>query len=271
MCDDSFSAAFAHVNESHFVYPRGEVPTNMGDVGASSSGEYLGDSSLPQHVVDPPVDVTVGAGGPLSPTMARAIERDELRREEDPIIVLSRWGCKWLKFAFDYIVKGDRANQLATHMLKEFDATNEDPSVYLQTHVLEEVKTEITKDEKTGKQQVVDSRRLRRVEKLAKGRRSRFAVAVAKVAYNKFGQRPLSEANLLVTRKWIQKYLEETFKDLRVCDKNLAIDRALFLSFVPTKDFHKCRLMMMSSVMESRLNGKSAFGRIFRIRSDFPE
>lgn len=104
-------------------------------------------------------------------------------------------------------------------------------------------------------------------KRLAKRQRSNFAAAIAKVAYNKFGERPMSSANILVTRKWLQKYLEDGFKDLRTCDKNLAIDRALFLSFVPTKDFLRMRIVMETAEAEKRMSGKSLLSRIFRVVS----
>jgi len=103
-------------------------------------------------------------------------------------------------------------------------------------------------------------------QKLAKKQRSNFSAAVAKVAYNKFGERQMTAANIMVTRKWIQKYLADTFKDLRTCDKNIAIDRALFLSFVPTEDFLKMRIIMETKAVQDRLGGDSVFGRVFQLR-----
>lgn len=99
---------------------------------------------------------------------------------------------------------------------------------------------------------------------LKKGNRSRFAASVAKLAYNKFGERPMSEANLLVTRKWLQKLLEDgDYKDLRTVDKNLAIDRALFLSFVPTNDFRKMKLAISTRAWEKRVDNAGVFGGVF--------
>jgi len=108
----------------------------------------------------------------------------------------------------------------------------------------------------------------KKTARIVKGNRSKFAMAVAKKAYNKFGNRKMTEANMLVTRKWLQKYLDDAkFCDLRTVDKNVAIDRALFLSFVPTAAFHQARKVMDTKVANEAVTGeKSLFGRVFRIQ-----
>jgi hypothetical protein len=97
-------------------------------------------------------------------------------------------------------------------------------------------------------------------------------MCLAKQAYNKFGARPVSEANLLVTRKWLQKLVEESFKDLRTCDKNIAIDRALFLSFVPTLSFNQMKTLIDTGVFQDRINNvqPSLFGRVFSLKKGTP-
>lgn len=182
----------------------------------------------------------------------------------EQFVVLTKWGIKWLKFACDYAISGGPAKKFAGDILRTFDGVEEDPLAYVDTHIT------------TVEQRVVDhtnmtlrATEVKKVRKvLKKGLRSAFAASVAKVAYNKFGERKMTEANVLVTRKWIAKYLsEDEFKDLRVCDKNLAIDRALFLSFIPTKDFQAMRLATTTSVWKDRTSGDSVFGRIFRLVS----
>nr|UHS72396.1 MAG: hypothetical protein 1 [Tombusviridae sp.] len=87
----------------------------------------------------------------------------------------------------------------------------------------------------------------------------------------------MSEANILVTRKWIQKYLAEPeFKDLRVVDKNLAIDRALFLSFVPTNDFRTMKIATASRAWQKRVDPRGLLGGLFGkafmvVRDDVPD
>ncbi len=60
-----------------------------------------------------------------------------------------------------------------------------------------------------------------------------MAFSLADQAYFQFGKRERSEANLLITRKFMRDRLEE-FKDLRFKDRNEVIDMALYLSFMPT-------------------------------------
>jgi len=82
---------------------------------------------------------------------------------------------------------------------------------------------------------------------------------------------------VLVTRRWLQKLLDEpTYKDLRVVDKNIAIDRALFLSFVPTNDFRQMRLVTASRAWEKRVDPKGLLGGLFGkafvvVRDEIPD
>jgi len=223
----------------------------------------------------------------------------------DQVVVLSQWACKWLKFGWGIVVSGSTKEQLARRVLAQLDTVLGEPEQYVEeivdertriistmskcqettarattgTHTRGEVGVnglvdEITRtsgaalEYKTSDVREVVSRKV--TQRLIKKQRSNFAAAVSKQAYNKFGERPMSPANVLVTRKWIQKYLEDRFKDLRTCDKNLAIDRALFLSFVPTKDFLAMRLLLETKAAQDRISGKGIFGKIFRFASSAP-
>lgn len=108
---------------------------------------------------------------------------------------------------------------------------------------------------------------IRKTTKLAKGKRSKFAMSLAKEAYLKFGRRPVSEANALVTRKWMVKFLEGAeYKDLRTCDKVIAVDRALYLSFVPTIVYNNMRTVAEDKAFVGRVDGSTtSFGRIFSL------
>lgn len=184
-----------------------------------------------------------------------------------PYVEISKWGFKWIRFAYNYVIEGGPADKFAKEILRTFDTVSEDPMDYVEKHIY------------TNEHRVVDKvscvirkQEVKKTKKvLAKGKRSAFATSIAKIAYNKFGERKMTDANILVTRKWIQKYLEEPeFKDLRVCDKNLAIDRALFLSFIPTNDFRAMKLALGTSAWCNRVDSNGVFGKIFRIvsRSD---
>jgi hypothetical protein len=185
------------------------------------------------------------------------------QKQYDQYVILTKWGVKWLKFACNYVVHGGPANRFAKDIIKQFDDVSNDPLEYVEEHTTEYKKMVINvKSEQPISVQKVEKKK----KVLVRGNRSKFSASIAKLAYNKFGQRPMSEANVLVTRKWIQKYLEEpAFKDLRTCDKNLAIDRALFLSFLPTKDFQMMKLATTTTEWEKRNRAESVFGRIFRL------
>lgn len=181
----------------------------------------------------------------------------------DQYIVLTKWGCKWIKFVCDYVVSGGPANKFADQVLKTFDGVCDDPIEYVEDHTttFEKKIVDTIRDVPASVQKVVKHKLV-----LKKGKRSMFSASIAKMAYNKFGQRPLSDANVLVTRKWIQKLLDEPmYKDLRVCDKNLAIDRALFLSFVPTKDFQMMKIATTTPAWEARNKTENVFGKVFRL------
>ena len=232
------------------------------------------------------VSAPVGAATSPIPRAARCVQADE-----EPILVLTKWAQKWLKFGWNIVVEGSPTTQIAKRLIKEMDSVVLEPAMYVEEYVDE--RSRLVKGKMTSKfsqvrtnesaegggdvvrtitQEVNDKEEVVRevlsrkvVQKLAKKQKSNFSAAVAKVAYNKFGERPMSPANILVTRKWLQKYLEDQFKDLRTCDKNIAIDRALFLSFVPTKDFLNMRVLMETKEMKKRTSD-SSWGRIFQLR-----
>jgi len=177
----------------------------------------------------------------------------------DQVLVLSKWGARWIKHAWNIVVEGSTKEQFANRVLDKFATETHDPVEYVDMHSYESTHT-ITNSH--GSKLVGKVERTKKV--LTKGRRSNFSCAIAQLAYNKFGERPMSEANVLVTRRWIQKLLEEeNYKDLRVCDKNIAIDRALFLSFVPTTAFQKMKIATQTKSWKHRVSGAGVFGKVF--------
>lgn len=182
--------------------------------------------------------------------------------DSEQVIVLSKWGVKWLKFAWNIAVHGTKREQIATNILRELDSVEQDPECYVDAHVY--TSTHVVSNSVDGSRVVGSVERRKKV--LRKGRRSAFAASVAQLAYNKFGERPMSEANVLVTRKWIQKLLEDKkYEDLRTCDKNLTIDRALFLSFVPTNSFRAMKLAVQTNAWKDRCDENTVFGKVFRL------
>jgi hypothetical protein len=186
-----------------------------------------------------------------------------------PTVVILKWGVEWLRKA----LFGDiRVEQFTTKMIQDLDVEANDPMDYVETHTYLNEHVVMTR----GKQEKVE--RIERTKKvLKKGKRSSFAACIAHEAYNKFGARPMTEANVLVTRRWLQKLLSEpTYKDLRMVDRNIAIDRALFLSFVPTDDFRKMKIAVASRAWQKRVDPKGLLGGLFGkafmlIRDEVPD
>jgi hypothetical protein len=143
-------------------------------------------------------------------------------------------------------------------LVGELDACNDEPDKFVEEHIVTLTKTV------DGKVALQNTKRTKR---LVKGKRSKFAMSLAKLAYLKFGRRPMVEANLLVTRKWLVKALEDKkYADLRTADKCLAIDRALFLSFVPTMAYNNMRVVMEDDSVVNRLTGAATrFGKVFSL------
>jgi hypothetical protein len=182
----------------------------------------------------------------------------------EQVLVLTKWGVKWLKFAWDLTVNGTPRDRVAKRLLGALDAVSEEATSFVDEHCYSSTHT-ITNSESGTK---VVTEVVRKKKTIRKGKRSCFAAAIAQLAYNKFGERPMSEANVLVTRKWLQKLLaEDTYSDLRTCDKNVAIDRALFLSFVPTNAFRQMKLAIASNVWKDRCDEQTVFGKVFRLVS----
>lgn len=74
-------------------------------------------------------------------------------------------------------------------------------------------------------------------------RKKGFTKRLAREAYQHFGPRKLNDANRLVTRKWMVKWVDENNTTMRIKDKIDVVDGALFLSFVPSDEFMRCERM----------------------------
>jgi hypothetical protein len=182
--------------------------------------------------------------------------------DSDQIIVLSKWAVKWVRFAFDRLVNGSDVHQYAVKLLDELDACESSPIEFVEEHVVT-----LTKTVKCKGLIQTPLQNVKKTARLVKGKRSVFAMCLAKEAYLKFGKRPLNDANLIVTRKWLVKFLEqEDYKDLRTNDRVLAIDRALFLSFVPTIVYNNMKVVAEDQLVQSRIAGSlTSFGKVFSL------
>jgi len=181
---------------------------------------------------------------------------EPLRNAVEDIVYLTNWGKKWLKYSWHLVSIGGSAERFAKSVIDKIDEINEEPEEFLVKHTYTASHT----IEEFDGIPVVEMR-MRSTRKIRTGNRSNFAAAVSKHAYLKFGNRKMTEANILVTRKWIVKYLEDDkFKDMRTVDKALAVDRALFLSFVPSDEFRRMRLAVTTKQWEKRVEPERVFG-----------
>jgi hypothetical protein len=188
------------------------------------------------------------------------VSRTQNKKEEDPSVILCRWGIKWIKYVYNVTLNGTNGQQVAKILLDDMDRSTETPEELVEEHV--EVKMKYsTKNGVRSEVGVVERKRKR----LVKGGRSKFATALAKEAYVKFGARSVSQANVLVTRKWLLKLIEERFTDLRTCDKALAIDRAVYLSFIPTMIHNNTRILVDENPIKTRIDGEGDVNRLFRL------
>ncbi len=218
-----------------------------------------------------------GAAGvpPLLPEVVTKLASDVAKiavkeyPEVENICVITKWGYEWLKRA---VFGGESINKFTKKAIHELDVEDNDPCDYIETHTYTN-----QHDVKSNGVFIKSDSIIRKKLVLSKGKRTKFASCVAHIAYNKFGNRAMSEANVLVTRRWIQKLLEEPeYKDLRTVDKNIAIDRALFLSFVPTNEFRKMKIAVATNEWQKRVDPKGLlagiFGRAFMVvKDDVPD
>jgi hypothetical protein len=186
-----------------------------------------------------------------------------------PTCVITKWGIEWLRRA----MFGDvSAEKVASDAIRALDVEANDPMDYVETHTHSFSKAVVVQGKQVKLETVVKEKKV-----IKKGKRSNFAACVAQLAYNKFGARPMTEANVLVTRRWLAKLLAEPeYKDLRIVDRNIAIDRALFLSFVPTDAFRTMKIAVATKAWQKRVDPSGLLGGLFGkafmlIRDDVPD
>jgi len=90
-------------------------------------------------------------------------------------------------------------------------------------------------------------------------RAQRVSFAVAYAAYYEFGARERSEANLLITRKYMRDLLKE-HKSLRDRDAAMIIDSALYLSFLPSPALRRMNSLDQTVTFEYRAAPVASWG-----------
>lgn len=180
-------------------------------------------------------------------------------------LAISVWGLRWLRYGLGVFIHGTPANQLAAKIIERLDSHDVVVDECLERTTVSTTHTSTV----DGFEKVTVSET--KTVKIRRGMRSQFALTLAKEAYYKFGKRKLSEANILITRKWMRDYCDEHCKDLRTTHRADAIDRALFLSFVPTAHIGYGESFTCTNRFQDRLeNRDSLFGRVCRVVGTLP-
>jgi len=81
--------------------------------------------------------------------------------------------------------------------------------------------------------------------------KDRVVHALAQEAYYNFGNRQRSEANNLVTRRWMRDRLD-SYPSIRFKDRAAIIDKALVLSFVPSLDSREAESLAQTDTFMDR-------------------
>jgi len=136
------------------------------------------------------------------------------------------------------MLRKDPYEEVAANVVAHFDA----PNPLCLEEVLERDRAAAAPAEAPAEGVIVRFRPANRI---------RTAVAVAHEAYAQYGQRPRSQANELITRKFMRDLLAE-IKDLRKHDQLAVIDLALPLSFLPSAEFRRMVMIWNTRTMSAR-------------------
>jgi hypothetical protein len=243
----------------------GGITITVPDVSIPTSSEY---ESRPEDCVPDTTAEQIAVGEVLT-LLDGFYDARQIKPLAPPTCVILKWGVEWMRRA----LFGDiRVEELSSELIRNLDTEASDPMDYVETHTYVNEHVVVVQGERDKIERIVRTKKV-----LRKGKRSNFSACVAHEAYNKFGARPMTEANVLVTRRWLQKLMDEPrFKDLRVVDRNIAIDRALFLSFVPSNEFRKMKIVTASRAWQKRVDPAGLLGGLFGkafmvIRDDVPD
>jgi len=177
-------------------------------------------------------------------------EKDIEIVEENLFVTITAFCTTWLQKAFSKKVdkRVDTLRQVITDVL-DSDACNKDLLDFTETYTDITTKTISNHGETT----VMEVRRKSRT-RIHKGYRSLFAGRLANEGKLKFGNLHYNEANFIMVRRWLSNILSgDEYKDLRIVDKNLALDRATFMVFVVSEDFKRFQVCFEEGRMQDRL------------------
>nr|UHS72013.1 MAG: hypothetical protein [Tombusviridae sp.] len=182
-------------------------------------------------------------------SILRVDARDLEIIEENPFVSITVFCQKWFQKAFGLGKKESTEievlKQVVTSAMEE---AHEDPVDYVETHIDTSTRTTYNNGEA-----VVEVTRQRKTQRLVKGNRSKFAASLAQLVKVKFGSLKYTEANRLMVHRWLSKFVDETYADLRTVDKVLALERATFMSFIVSEDFARFQVLFESEAMKDRL------------------
>jgi hypothetical protein len=176
-------------------------------------------------------------------------EKDLNVVEENPFVTVTMFCQKWFQRAFGVEIKDTRRIELLKEIVTEtMEKAVDEPADYTEIHVDESLLVTFKNGEEV--RELVKRRERRRI---TKGCRSMFAASLATRVKVKFGTLHYNEANQIMVHRWLSGIVDEEFKDLRNCDKALALERATFMSFVTSADFSRFKVLFEDKLMQDRL------------------
>lgn len=164
---------------------------------------------------------------------------DLTKEEMEVLMTVILLVCMWWLVRYAYSLRWERRAREVIHDLDRFDDN------------LGEIVHEVRELYGVGEADVVAGRPVRLLRYRAHRARE-MVIALADKAYFQFGHREVSDANKLITRKYMRDILVE-LKDLRIKDANIIIDGALLLSFLPSAELRR-----MTEISRTRTYGRRA-------------
>lgn len=169
--------------------------------------------------------------------------------EENPFVTITVFCQKWLHKVFGVKKSQLQDKENLRHVICDaVENACERAEDYIEEHI--ETHRKVTYVDGQAVERIVSRKKSARI---AKGSRSRFAGSLAQRVKVKFGNLKYVEANRLMVHRWLSKVVEDEFKDLRTCDKVLALERATFMAFVVSEDYLRYQVLFEDKLMADRL------------------